>query len=443
MMTRALIPIVAGTLALLAGPMTGAVRGQPDAPAPQTPAAQPEPAPKPAEPRAERGDDPGTEIVIYLKDGKSLTGLLLRENKDELTIRISGIETPIATSRIDRYQILPPILERYRQYRESIGEDPDQILTLVRWLQARERFELALIELERVFKLDPNSKEALALKNVLESQIELRDSARSGREAKGPAPAATGPVEVERSPAREVFPLLSDAQVGLIKVYEVDFNHPPRLVIPRETIARMLEKYQGNALLPVTQEGRDGIYRKPALDVLDLMFRLRAREFYSEVQVLDQPRSMRLFRDDVQAGWLINSCATTACHGGDEAGRLMLINRKPRAEAAVYTNFIILDRFRLSDGTALINYDDPEKSPLLQMGLPRGDALFQHPVVPRGARGHDVWKPTFRNPQENSFERTVDWIKAMYRPRPEYPIEYQPPGASEAPKVEKKEPAPR
>jgi hypothetical protein len=31
------------------------------------------------------------------------------------------------------------------------------------------------------------------------------------------------------------------------------------------------------------------------------------------------------------------------------------------------------------------------------------------------------------SPDDQNFAATVRWIKAMYTPRPEYPIEYQPP----------------
>jgi hypothetical protein len=381
-------------------------------------------------------------VVVYLKDGKSLTGLLVRENSEELVIRISGIETPIETKSIDRYQILEPILERYRKFREGIGSDPEQILLLVSWLQAREQFELAIYELDRLLKSDPHNKQALALKKAVQSQIDLRDSARArgnGREP-NPLPAVRHEEEGE---AREPFPLLSEAQVNLIKVFEIDMDNPPRVVISRDTITKLLQTYAGSPLLPATEEGRDAIYRKSPLEVLDLMFRLRARELYGEVQVLDQPRAMRMFRDDVQAAWLVNSCATNACHGGTEAGRLMLLNRKARSEVSAYTNFLILERFRLDDGTPLLNYDDPASSPLLQMALPRADSTRKHPVVPRGLRGNDAWKPLFRNAQERGFERTVEWLQAMYRPRPAYPIEYRPPRPSEPPVGEKREPSPR
>jgi hypothetical protein len=412
------------------------------------PATPPTPAPGSGEPTPEerraKGDESGTEIVVYLKDGKSLTGMLLRETREELVVRISGIETPIATSTIDRYQILPPILERYRQYRLSIGNDPDQIAMLVTWLQSREQLELALEEVKRLLTLDPHHKQGLVLKKSIESQIELREAGRA-RGPKATPDKDEGALrnDTREKEPREAFPLLSEAQIALVKVFEIDTENPPRVVISRETVTKLISRYGGSPLLPGTQEGRDGLYRKPAMEILDLMFRLKARDLYGEVQVLDQPRSMRLFRDEVQAGWLVTGCATNECHGGTDAGRLMLLNRKPRAEASAYTNFLILERYRLNDGTPLLNYEDPAKSPLLQMALPRMDSLYPHPLVQKGPKGNDVWRPLFRNKQERLFERAVEWMRSMYRPRPEYPIEYQPPRPSVKPTGPGKEPVPR
>ena len=78
------------------------------------------------------------------------------------------------------------------------------------------------------------------------------------------------------------------------------------------------------------------------------MFRLQARELYPEVRLLELPESMKMFRENA-AGLAREPCATNLCHGGEEAGRLQLFNRKPNAEASVFTNFLILDRFTVAD----------------------------------------------------------------------------------------------
>jgi hypothetical protein len=75
----------------------------------------------------------------------------------------------------------------------------------------------------------------------------------------------------------------------------------------------------------------------------------------------------------------------------------------------------------MGDGRPLIDYQNPGRSPLLQFGLPREDAITPHPDVVG-------WTPVFRSRDSRAFQRAVRWIQSMYRPRPDYPIEYTPPG---------------
>ena len=67
--------------------------------------------------------------------------------------------------------------------------------------------------------------------------------------------------------------------------------------------------------------------KKPG-EILRWFFDLRARELYGSIEVLENPRSMRLFRDEVNRAWLTNNCATSKCHGGENAGRLWLTGRR-------------------------------------------------------------------------------------------------------------------
>src|SRR5690606_17060649 len=110
--------------------------------------------------------------------------------------------------------------------------------------------------------------------------------------------------------------------------------------------------YASSDQVPATRAQRERLLSAPPADILRLMFRLQAREFYPRVQVLEDPRAIELFKDNIHGfgGWLTNACATTRCHGGAEAGRLYLNARRPNSDATTYTNLLILDRFRLADG---------------------------------------------------------------------------------------------
>ena len=268
---------------------------------------------------------------------------------------------------------------------------------------------------------EPANPDAAKMSRLLDQRIALKEKTESARplERREPAPERTKATPPGRFDAGD-FPLLSDEQVNLLKVYELDLRDPPRLLIDRPTVERFMSDYAGAAGLPRTEEERREFYRNEPAEILELMFRLRARELYSEVRVLELPRSLELFRDHLSGAWLTRNCGSTSCHGGTDAPPPHLFNKRPFSETTALTNFIILDRFRFEDGTPLIDYERPGESALLQLGLPRPVSSRPHPDV-------SGWRPVFRSRDVRRFRQATEWIDAMIRPRPDTPIVYQPP----------------
>jgi hypothetical protein len=367
-----------------------------------------------------RAEEP-ERVVIHLADGRRLEGPLVRRSPAEIVIRLAGFDTPFNMRDVLRVDALPPIHERYERLRAAIPDDDlEQRLLLIDWLRDRESFALALTELADLLRQAPDNERALRLKAQIEGMVKLRAESMRLRdrdsESRTPTAKAQGKAE---------FPVLSPDQMNLLRVYEVDLSDPPRMSVSRDTVRRLIEAYSDHELIPKTREGRAALERRPPAHILELMFRLRAREFYNEVRVEGEPKSFELFREGVHRPWLLNSCATSGCHGGEMAGNLWLKNTNPNAQSTIYTNFLILERYRLADGTPLINYDEPARSPLLHMALPRDVSLYPHPLVATGASS--VWRPVIRSVDDRRFARAVEWINAMYRPRPEYPVTYEPP----------------
>ncbi len=359
------------------------------------------------------------ECIVHLTNGRRITGRLVARADSEVTVRIGEIPTTIKRAEIDRVEVLPPVLDRYAQMRAAIDDsDVSGLMVLVDWLRVRQCYTEALVELDHILRVDPGNAKAREQRKLIEQlRVIATPPARPDPQA-NPAPAPR-----PARPPRPEFPLLSVDDINLIKVYETDLAKPPRMRIDRETIEELIAAYAQSDLIPTSKEGRDALLRQSPERILDLMFRLRAREFYPRVKIIDQPESMQAFRESVHGAWLLNSCATDRCHGGADAGRLMLTNRSRNAEPALYTNFLILERFTLSDGTPLINYDQPQRSPLLHLGLPRERSLYPHSQS-GAARG---WKPVFTSQRDRRYEQALDWIRSMYRPRPEYPVTYTPP----------------
>lgn len=360
-------------------------------------------------------------VTLYLRDGRQLEGPLVRQTPSEVVITVAGFDTTFNMADVMRVTPVPPLRERYESWRARVADDDiEQLLMLVDWLRDQEAYSLALVELAHILQVDPGNRQAESLKQQIQGMILLKAES-AGR------PSGAGEnreVVVQRRERRE-FPVLTPDQINLIKVYEVNLSDPPRLSVSRETIRELMDAYAGHELIPQTKEGRAALERRPPVYILELMFRLRAREFYGDIRVEGEPASMRMFRENVHRPWLVTTCASSGCHGGQQAGNLWLKNTSPNNEQTIYTNFLILDRYRMRDGTPLINYEEPAKSPLLQMALPRESSLYPHPLVATSSTS--VWRPVIGSPDDRRFQKAVEWINSMYRPRPEYPVTFDPP----------------
>jgi len=372
-------------------------------------------------------------VVVELKGGQRLTGELVRESDQELVIRIAGVETTLPRSEVSQVIRQRPLMERYRSMRAVIHDDDhDRLLLLAEWLRANGLLEESLAEIGSVLAKNPNEPEGIRMRKLVLEQIDLRERQRRAEEERANARAGRSKAVKElQRPAPGVFPLLSEEEANLLKVYEVDLSNPPKLLIERVTVDRLLNNYPQSSLIPITREGRDAFHRQQPADILRVMFSVRARELYPEVRVISLPESLQQFRDSVNSTWLVNSCGTTACHGGVDGAAPLLFNRSPSAERSFLTNFLILERSTTKGGAPLINYVEPELSPLIQMGLPQDDSAHPHPVV-------EGWRPIFRRRDARRIGQVVDWIKSMHLPRPDYPIDYTPP----APKAREVEPSP-
>jgi hypothetical protein len=405
-------PARPGALALALAVALAAPWGTPQAPAQQAGGTQPAPASDP---------EPGGEVEVVLTDGRRLAGVLVERSPDRLVLRVGGVDITLPGEGVAQVARVPGVEERYEALRAAIDpKDADELVRLAEWLRSKGRLDLALWEVDRALEAEPLHARARELRREILAQQELRESA--GRPA-GPRPS---PPPRQSAPP---FPLLTPEQINIIRVYEVDLRNPPRMVIPRDVVRRFLTDYAGRQVeglgtVPATPEGHDLFVRQAPADILAWFFAARARELYPLVQVKENPASMRMFIRDVNATWLTNTCATTRCHGGEEAGRLWLYPLKPSSDGAAYTNFLILDRFRTGDGAALIDYDQPERSVLLQYALPRDQVARAHPDADAPGR---KWRPAFRGRDDDRYEKALAWIRAMYKPRPAYPVDYEPP----------------
>ena len=111
------------------------------------------------------------------------------------------------------------------------------------------------------------------------------------------------------------------ADVNLLRVYEIDFDRPPQVAVAPETIRSLIEQFGTSKLIPVEPRERTALYRADPINIVRIMFELRARELYPEIEVITEPWALNLFRQRVHNTWLIQNCADVAPAAKSRAGQ--------------------------------------------------------------------------------------------------------------------------
>lgn len=359
-----------------------------------------------------------TQAVIYRRDGSAIQVLLVADDFNEVRYSIGSTQRSLPRAEVYRTALVRTFEERYQSMKNSIDpSDAARRLALCDWLFSERKYALAKTELTTLVA-DTKLPQAVALLSRVEAQLKLMPASESKKPSTkaGDSSDAQGAKRTNRLPTL----FLTDAQVNLIRVYEIDFDRPPRVVIDPVDARAFLDDYASNPRVPADAPSRTALVEGDPMKLVRLAFDLKAREFYPKIRVVSEPEPLALFRRNVHDGWLIANCATSRCHGGPDAGRLFLSNENHTETAVRYTNLMNL-LLGTSKDLPLINFADPNSSLLIQYALVADEAATAHPPV----KG---WKPVFgRKLNPEKLANTIAWIRSMYQPRPVYPIDYQPP----------------
>jgi len=356
---------------------------------------------------------PGQTGTVYMSDGQRHHGVILEDSFEKVVVEIEGINATFKREFVDEVMLDPTFEEQYEHFRKMLKPGMNvEHYRLCQWLIDQKRWVLAREELDALRTYD-DSEPVRRLSRIVDAQLVLlRDRATSAGEDEDDASDAEDDWHTGK--------LITERDVNIIRVYEIDFDDPPRLTVRPNTINRLIERYGDDSRMPGTAAGRSELFRREAIDIVRLMFDLRARDLYEEIDVLSEPRAMNMFRQRVHNAWLMNNCTTSRCHGGPDAGYFRLHRKRYTDERVRYTNFLLLERYDIVPDWPLINYDRPADSLIIQYGLPRHLARKPHPDVAG-------WRPAFAGGQNRMREATIEWIESMLFPRPNYPVDLVPP----------------
>ena len=351
---------------------------------------------------------------VQLRTGRIIRGMLLADDWTSIHMRVQGVDMTIPRSDVAALHLDPDIESIFRRERALLNDDDEAgRLQLAKWLMENKSWMLAETELDQIATRF-NSFEAgrLVQRARAFAALESAPDAPSSNPAQEDSNAPTLSPEAmptEESRAHQLT-LPPDNIVHLVRVLELDAINPPPVRISEATRKRLHLGWGGNRLLSANDQGLRTLLAMTDAQVLQLMFDVRARPLYSEIEVLEPPDSLKQFKAAVHDGWLVTKCGTRACHGGVDSGRFRLIRRSSVDDRVRTANLLQLERTSI-DNQPLLNWTTPADSLLIQYALPRDQANKPHPRVPG-------WRPALDNKR---LDAILQWIRSMRQPRPTVP----------------------
>ena len=218
---------------------------------------------------------------------------------------------------------------------------------------------------------------------------------------------ATATTSAQNRPEEKKDPLLTQEDVELIRVYEVDLDTDPpqRIVIPKDELREFLKEFQADDRVPRGKTEQRKWLEQDGYKQLSLLFELRARDYYKHARVRSRIESLREFTN-IHRRYIIEYFQPTFAAGQVPGLFLFPRVRGLDADRLQMTNFYILTQATI-DGKFVIDRNEPEDSLLVQWGLPRESAKFPAPEELEG------WKPKFKDEDDPRFKEVVEWIKSL------------------------------
>lgn len=358
-------------------------------------------------------------VTLVMKDGRRIDAELVRETSSSVVVEIiEGAQTTFDRDEIEEIETRKSMEEVYRERREKLEDDDiEGRYELAYFLFQNRAYELAETEIRAILKDFPDADRPQRLLRVLEERQKTASPEQddpSDQDAPGDRTQPERP-GIDKTPPPET---LTMEQISVIRLWELPTGTDamrelsPRVRIPDAVIEKFIEQYRDREDFPLGDESLNRLRSAQGYEQLLLMMDMRAREFYDDVIILDDPPAMREFRRSVHPAYVWNYFAPRFGLGQIDDLRLIRRGRATSPENT-YTNFLILNNYS-RDGKQMINRSNPEDSLLLQWGLPRDEARHPAPDVPG-------WRPTFSGPEDRVFRQYVEWIRSLY-PDPKYGV---------------------
>jgi len=374
---------------------------------------------------------PGT---VRTKDGRSIDGDITDKGADGATITTKAGQITIRADEIAEIQYGGSIKEAYEKRLAALPKDAGarSHIDLASWLYENKEYELARKELDTALAIEPNNEDALVLRQTVDRTMLLEKRSNIARPPAGAGAGAAAGTGAANKPAAggaiKDRHLLSPDQINTIRQFELRENEPRVRVRLDNNVAK---KYVEMANIDTRRFSQ----LPEPLKALEIL-KNGTQEMRKDVKIVSDPQAILEYKAKVQPA-LLQGCATTACHGGSNAGRFLFYNPADN-DAVTYTNFYTLTQLTSPVEKVerrMIDRLYPQNSLILQFGLPRERAEFDHPE----ANGWKIW---FSGTQDNKYLQILDWVQNGLVPvQPNYGIEFTLP-TTKAPATQPAAPTP-
>jgi hypothetical protein len=369
--------------------------------------------------------------VVKTRDGQTYEGDV-KEDGTIVTVTTRRVPLTIQRADVESIEYLGTIDEQYAQRMGKLTEkDVNGRIDVARWAFDEGRYDLARDAVESALTIDPNSRAGNTLLESIRVQIRLERAKKGGattaearRPTTGPATAvAAGPTTAPATTVIDPRNLLTADDINTIR--QIELKQSDTHV--RINFSKDVKKRYATAQNIRVQD----FNARTQFDQLQEILANGTEDMRRDVRIVSDPASILEYRRVIQPA-LLQSCATSGCHGAAGAGGLMFFSPADN-ENVSYTNFFILQTYRLKAAEQqgpfgageqrLIDRVEPSRSLLLQYGLPASIAERDHPKV-------SGYRAVFRNRDDNAYGRVFEWIRdGLKHPlgTDDYGISYTPP----------------
>ncbi len=356
---------------------------------------------------------PPVKVQLRTTNGQVFAGELVRDVPSHVLLEIGGLPARFERSEVAGVTPVPDVAAGLRQRRAALEPDDHAGRLAV----AREMFAADLLQEARweVVLLQTAMSEASPARASLDAllfSIEarralVREAAEQSRPADAQPPGAARPPSPVRRPA-----YLSEAQINLVRVYEIDLSTAPvgAVRVPDSVLREAMKTHRRHPAVPQGELDQAALLTAPDRDQLAFLFDLEARSLYGAVLVFHDPEGLAAFRRQINPQHVARYFARH--FGAGKVPGLDLVRYRPNTTPEAYTNFVRLCRFT-HEGRPMIDRYNPEASLLLQWALPRDAAL--HPAPPVAG-----WRPRFRSLDDPRCVQLREWIDGLVKFTPDY-----------------------